>query len=83
MEHLPCAGLGRESEASVLGVPGWLSRLSVRLLIFGSGHDLTVHGIKPRIGLCADSAEPARDSLFPSLSAPPLLSLSLSLKINK
>ena len=25
---------------------------------FGSGHDLTVCGFKPRIGLCADSSEP-------------------------
>ena len=39
---------------------------------FGSGHDL--------IGLGADSAEPAWDS--PSLPAPPLLPLSVSLKIN-
>ena len=35
---------------------------------FGSGHDLTVHGIKPLIGLCADIVEPAWDSLSPSLS---------------
>ena len=26
---------------------------------FGSGHDLTVRGFKPRVGLCADSMEPA------------------------
>ena len=37
---------------------------------FGSGHDLTVCGIKPRVGLCADGVEPAGDSLSPSLSAP-------------
>ena len=40
---------------------------------FGSGHDLTVRGIEPHVGLCADSMEPAWDSL----------SLSLSIKINK
>ena len=45
---------------------------------FGSGHDLTVHGIKPRVGLRADNAEPAWDSLFPALSVPPLLVFSLS-----
>ena len=52
---------------------------------FGSGHNLTVGGIKPRVGLCADSMEPAWDSLSPSFSAPPLLvfSLSVSLKISK
>ena len=43
---------------------------------FGSGHDLTVLGFEPRIGLCADSAEPAWDSL-PTLSLPsPALSVS-------
>ena len=60
-----------------MGVPGWLSRLSVL-----SGHDLAVCEFKPCVGLCADSGslEPASDSVSPSLSAPPLLSLSLSLK---
>ena len=47
-------------------------------LDFGSGHDLMVCEIKPRIGLCADCAGPAWDSLSPSLSDPPLLSLSVS-----
>ena len=32
----------------------------------------------PRSGLCAVNVEPALDSLPPSLSAPPLLTLSLS-----
>ena len=44
---------------------------------FGSGHDLTVRGFEPHVGLCADSVEPAWDSLSPSLSAP------TSLRINK
>ena len=47
---------------------------------FGSGHDVTVRGIEPLMGLCTDSAEPAWDPL--SLSAPPLRILSHSLKIN-
>ena len=59
-----------------LGVPRWLSWLSVRLVI--SGHDLTVWEIKPHIGLCANSVEPAWDSLSLTLSAPPALSPSLS-----
>ena len=48
-------------------------------LDFGSGYDLIVCEPKPHIGLCADSMEPAWHSLSPSLSVPPLLSLS---KIN-
>ena len=51
-----------------------------------SDHDLKVHEIELRGGLYSDSAEPAWDSLSlslsfslsPSLSAPPLLVLSLS-----
>ena len=31
----------------------------------GPGHDLTVHEFEPYVGLCADSAEPAWDSLSP------------------
>ena len=46
-----------------------------------------VREFEPRIGLCADSAESAWDSLSPSLSAPPQLAHTytntLSLKINK
>ena len=51
---------------------------SVELPTLGisSGHDPAVREIEPRIGLCADSAEPAWDSL--SLAC----SCSLSLKIN-
>ena len=50
-------------------------------LHLGSGHDLTICGIEPRVYHCAGSAEPAWDCLSPLLSAlPPLV---LSLKINK
>ena len=48
-------------------------------LDFRSGRDLAVHELEPHARLCADSTDPM-DSLSPSLSAPPLLSLSLSLK---
>ena len=53
-------------------------------LDFSLGHDLRIHGIEPHVGVCADSAEPAWDSVsLPSLSATPLLVLSLFLsKIN-
>ena len=37
---------------------------------FSSGHDLIVHEFEPCISLCADSVEPAWDSLAPSLSLP-------------
>ena len=43
-------------------------------LAFGSGHDLMAREFEPRIRFCADSMEPAWDSL------PLSLSLSLSNK---
>ena len=61
-----------------LGVPVWLSWLSTD---FGSGHDLTVHGFKARIGLRADSSELGACFGFwvsLSLSAPLPLVLCLS-----
>ena len=47
-------------------------------LDFGSGHDLIVCGLEPHPGLCAESVEPAWDSLSPSL--PLLHSHTLSQK---
>ena len=43
-------------------------------LDFGSGHDLTVHEIEPRVGLCIDRTEPAWNPLSLPL---PLLVFSL------
>ena len=52
----------------------WAAHLVKRpALVFGSGYDLTVHGIEPRVGLCADRAEPTWNSLSLPLSAPSLL----------
>ena len=51
-------------------------------LDFSSGHDPMVCEFKPHIGPCADSMEPAWDSvspLYPSTAC----ALSLSLKRNK
>ena len=47
----------------------------------GSGHDFMVCGFEPRIGLCANSSEPAAcfRSVSPCLSVPPHLTLSLFL----
>ena len=62
---------------------------SIGLLTLGycSGHNLMVRGFESHIWLWADSAEPAWDSLSPSLSASPPLAhacfLSLSLSLNK
>ena len=47
-------------------------------LDFGSGHDLTVPEFGPRVGLCADSAEPAWDALSLLLSLPLPHALALS-----
>ena len=45
----------------------WVAQ-SVKYLTLdlSSGHDLPVCGIEPHVGLCADSAESAWDSLSPS-----------------
>ena len=64
----------------------WVAQLvKPPILDFGSGHDLRVREFEPPQQACAYCMGPAWDSLSPSLSAPPLLvlSLSLSLKINK
>ena len=63
------------------GAPAWLNRPTLvkrPTLHFGSGHDLTVRGFEPRIGLCADSSEPAWDSVSLSPCPSPACSISLS-----
>ena len=53
-----------------------MAQLVERLTLdFGSGHDVIVCGLDPRIGIRKDSAKPAWDSLSLSL-------LPLSLKIS-
>ena len=58
-----------------MGGLGWLNWLNVQL-------QLRFVGLSPASGsvLTAQSPEPASDSVSPSLSAPPLLTLSLSQK---
>ena len=52
----------------------WVAQsLKHQTLDLGSGHDLTVHEFKLRIGLCADGVEPVWDSLSLSLSLCPSL----------
>ena len=57
-----------------------VNRLTLDL---GSGHDLTVHEFELLIGLCADSAEPAWDSVSLSLFPSPTCYLSLKINRNK
>ena len=57
---------------------------SIELSDFGSGHDLTVGGFEPHVGLYADSSEPGAFfgfcvSLSPCSPLPPF-ALSLSQK---
>ena len=75
--------LKQKSLGCLGGSVGWVSH-------FGSGHDLTVRGFEPHIGLCADSSEPGACFWFSvsfSLSAPPpfvhMLSLSFPLSLSK
>ena len=65
-------------------MPGWLSWLNVQLLISSSGHDLTVCGIEPHVGMCTESVEPAWDPLSPSFPAslPCTCAFFLSLSLN-
>ena len=47
----------------------WVAQLVKGLTLdFNPGHDLTVPGFEPHVGLSADSVEPACDSLSPALS---------------
>ena len=48
-------------------------------LDLGSGHDLTVCKLEPHNGLCADSTEPAWDSISPSFHLSPTYAHTLSL----
>ena len=69
-------------DKNISGRGGWVAQLvKCPSLDFGSGHDLTVHGIKLCIRLYADSTESAWDSLSPSLPLPYLLALNKLKKI--
>ena len=81
---------GRVASSSLEEVGSWGSRLARSVkgpaLDVHAGHDLTVRVFEPQPALRTDNEKPVWDSLSPSLrlslSAPPLLVLSLS-KINK
>ena len=52
------------------GAPGWLSQLSIQLLVSAPGMISWLVGLEPQ------EKEPAWDFLSPSLSAPPPLTLN-------
>ena len=58
----------------------WVAQsVTCATLDFSSGHDLMVHEFQSRIGLCADSVEPAWDFSLPlSLPLTGLISVSFS-----
>ena len=56
--------------------PGWLCLIKPQTFDFGSDHDFTGPEVESCVGLCADSMEPAWDSL--SLPLPCSCSVSLS-----
>ena len=61
-------------------VAHWVEHLT---LDFGSGHDLTASGFKPRVGLCADRDSLLENSLSLSLSACPSLMVSFYPTLSK
>ena len=66
------------SQGRLGGSVSWASALDL-----GSGGDLTVCGFEPRIRFCADSTEPAWDSLSFPLSPPFPCSCALFLSLSK
>ena len=71
-----------------LGAPGWLSHSNVQLLVSAQVTISQFCEFELHIGLRADSAKPAWDSLFLSLSLCPSLTRAVSVspvnfKINK
>ena len=75
MLHACKVNQGHQENRTLWGA--WVSQ-SVKPLTLGfsSGHDLPVRGLRPNVGLCTDSAEPAWDSL--PLSAPALCACTLT-----
>ena len=69
----------KKKKKIVLVAPGWLSQLSV--LTLSQVMILRSVGLSPALGsvLTVQSLKPALESVSPSLSAPPLLALCLSL----
>ena len=70
-------------KANIFGAPGWLSWLSVQLLVSAQVMISWFHEFEPHTGLCTASTEPAWDSLSLPFSLRLPHSLFVSLKINK
>ena len=71
----------RQLKLSGVGVLGWLSQLSIQLLVLVQVVISWFMGLSPTSGsvLTARSLEPASDAVSPSLCASPLLTLCLPL----
>ena len=77
-------GKAQELITSLLRWGAWVAQSGKRpTLDFSSGHNLTVCGFQPHVGLCTNSTEHAQDSLSLPLSAPTLLARSLKINENK
>ena len=57
--HIPQAPVARPALEYVSSGTLMVQLVKRLTLDFGSGHDLMVRGIKPRVGLCTDTEEPA------------------------
>ena len=69
---------------STVNSGAWMAQsVEYLTLHFGAGHHLMVHEIKPHMGLCTDSTEPAWDSLSPYLCVPSPSSLTCMLPLSQ
>ena len=81
--HFSCQDVlfqGLSLSRCILVAPGWLSQLSIQLLVWAQVMISWIIGLSPALG-SIQTARSLLGILCPSLSAPPLLALSF--KINK
>ena len=85
LSHVCALALSLSLKNKHVEVPGWLSHLSVQLLISGRVRISRFCELEPHIRLCADLAQNLLGilSLSLSLCPSPALTLSVSLKTDK
>ena len=71
--YLSSASPGKDPNSRA---PGGAQSVKRQTLGFGSGHDLTTHGLGLHVGICTDNTEPAWESLSLSLFPSPAPSVS-------